>query len=191
MPADWENSLYCRSPSFEQANYRTALLSAIETKCNFVAMLIFLDIDGVMVPAKGWKRPELLNDGFPAFSNKATAALKRLVAEDTTVMLTTSHKSNYTLDEWKEIFRKRGINIGKMKSLDSNLNNLSRKDEILQWFEANNLSEDFIIIDDDKSLNALPDLLKKNLILTSPLIGLTDEHLQEIKTILHKDLQLA
>jgi hypothetical protein len=30
-------------------------------------MLIFLDIDGVMVCVKGWKSPELLNDGFPAF----------------------------------------------------------------------------------------------------------------------------
>ena len=33
-------------------------------------MLLFLDIDGVMVPAKGWKSPELLNDGFPAFSSR-------------------------------------------------------------------------------------------------------------------------
>jgi hypothetical protein len=31
-------------------------------------MLIFLDIDGVMVPAKSWERPVLLKDGFPAFS---------------------------------------------------------------------------------------------------------------------------
>ena len=31
-------------------------------------MLFFLDIDGVMVPAKGWKSPEFLDDGFPAFN---------------------------------------------------------------------------------------------------------------------------
>ncbi|MDI3318583.1 HAD domain-containing protein [Pinibacter soli] len=43
-------------------------------------MLIFLDIDGVMVPAKGWKAPEMLSDGFPAFSNKATNALRNLVS---------------------------------------------------------------------------------------------------------------
>ena len=29
-------------------------------------MIIFLDIDGVMVPAKGWKVPDQLDDGFPA-----------------------------------------------------------------------------------------------------------------------------
>lgn len=27
-------------------------------------MLILLDIDGVMVPANSWKRPEFLADGF-------------------------------------------------------------------------------------------------------------------------------
>lgn len=154
-------------------------------------MLIFLDIDGVMVPAKGWKSPELLDDGFPAFSSKASVVLQRLISEETTIILTTSHKSNYTLDEWKEIFRKRGISIEKIMSLDNNLSNLSRKDEILNWFGFNHITEDFIIIDDDKSLNSLPVFLKEKLILTSPFIGLTDEHLEDIKTIVHKDFQLV
>ena len=152
-------------------------------------MLIFLDIDGVMVPAKSWKSPELLNDGFPAFSSKATRVLQSLISEDTIVMLTTSHKSNHSIDEWKNIFLKRGINIEKIQSLDNNIDNISRKDEILNWFNVNNVNEDFIIIDDDKSLNSLPSYLKVNLILTSSLIGLIDEHLIDIKAILNKDLQ--
>jgi 16S rRNA C1402 (ribose-2'-O) methylase RsmI len=154
-------------------------------------MLIFLDIDGVMVPAKGWKSPELLNDGFPAFSSKASHALQSLISEDTTVILSTSHKSNYTIEDWKSIFRKRGINVQKIKSLDSNVDNFSRADEILNWFKANNRNEPFIIIDDDKSLNSLPDFLKRNLILTSPLVGLTDEHVENIKAILNKDLHIV
>ena len=52
-------------------------------------MLYFLDIDGVMVPAEAWKSPELLNDGFPAFSSKATSTLQHLLSEDDIVMLTT------------------------------------------------------------------------------------------------------
>jgi len=154
-------------------------------------MLIFLDIDGVMVPAKGWKSPELLDDGFPAFSNRASCVLQSLISEETTIMLTTSHKSNYTIDEWKGIFRKRGINVEKIKSLDINVDNLSRKDEILNWFIVNKTNEDFIIIDDDKSLNSLPNSLKENLILTSPFIGLTDEHLENVRAILNKDLHIA
>lgn len=154
-------------------------------------MLIFLDIDGVMVRAKGWKSPELLNDGFPAFSSRASHILRGLISEDTTVILTTSHKSNYTIDEWKDIFRKRGINVEKIKSLENNADNLSRKDEILNWFSTNGIHENFAIIEDDKSLNSLPPFLKENLVLTSPVIGLTEEHLENIRVIQNKDLQFA
>ncbi|MGN6510848.1 MAG: HAD domain-containing protein [Chitinophaga sp.] len=144
-------------------------------------MLIFLDIDGVMVPAKGWKSPELLNDGFPAFSKKATDALQHLIAEDATIMLTTSHKSSFSIEAWKELFKKRGLSIGKIKSLPANVHNLSRKDEIVNWFAMNNFRDDFIIIDDDRSLNDLPDTLKGHLVQTSPYIGLTEELLEDVK----------
>jgi len=152
-------------------------------------MLIFLDIDGVMVPAKSWERPELLDDGFPVFSSRATRVLQNIISDGTTVMLTTSHKSTYTIDEWKSIFEKRSIKITNLKSIGSNTNNLSRKDEILNWFNVNNVDEDYVIIDDDKSLNGLPVFLKDKLILTSSLVGLNDQHLDEIKSILYKGLQ--
>jgi HAD domain in Swiss Army Knife RNA repair proteins len=154
-------------------------------------MLFFLDIDGVMVPAKGWKSPEFLKDGFPAFSSKAILALQGLISEDVTVMLTTSHKSKFSIEEWKNIFRNRGIEIEHMKSLPENFNNLNRKDEIVNWFNFNTVEERFVIIDDDKSLNELPDFLKENLVQTSPYIGLTEEHAGAIKLILNKGLQSA
>jgi hypothetical protein len=145
-------------------------------------MLIFLDIDGVMVPAKGWKAPELMKDGFPVFSSKAVQALRSLMAEDSTIMLTTSHKANYTKEEWNSIFSNRGIDVHRIGSLDENIQNLSRRDEIVNWFNVNHVKEDFIIIDDDKSLNGLPDFLKSRLVLTSALVGLTEEHVAMINT---------
>jgi hypothetical protein len=150
-------------------------------------MLLFLDIDGVLVPAKGWKVPEFLEDGFPAFSSKATSVLQKLISEEVTIMLTTSHKSNYNTDKWIEIFRNRDININKIKSLPENFNHLSRKDEIINWFNFNSINEDFIIIDDDKSLNELPIFLKEKWIQTSPYIGLTQDHWKMITSILHKE----
>jgi len=51
---------------------------------------------------------------------------------------------------------------------------LNRKDELLHWFNAKHLQENFIIIDDDKSLNGLPEYLKDKLIQTSGSVGLTD-----------------
>ncbi|TXI85438.1 MAG: hypothetical protein E6Q37_06365, partial [Crocinitomicaceae bacterium] len=58
-------------------------------------------------------------------------------------------------------------------------NHLNRKDELLNWFNANNMEDDFFIIDDDKSLNELPEHLKKRLIQTSPSIGLTENLVDE------------
>jgi len=33
-------------------------------------MFLLLDIDGVMVPANSWRRPEILADGFVEFNPK-------------------------------------------------------------------------------------------------------------------------
>lgn len=137
-------------------------------------MLILLDIDGVMVPASAWKKPEFLNDGFPVFSNRATEALQKIISETSaTLLLTTSHKSKYSISEWNAIFKLRGINITKIERLAENSLNTNRKDEILNWFSSTNSKDKFVIIDDDKSLNALPPNLKEKLVLTSPLVGLT------------------
>lgn len=147
-------------------------------------MLIFLDIDGVMVPAKGWKCPELLSDGFPAFGSRAVRTLQKLVSEgNTTIVLTTSHKSTFTFNQWKNIFKSREINVEKIERLPENISNLNRRDEIVNWFNLNNIMEDFIIIDDDKSLNDLPKDLKDYLVQTSSFIGLTEEHLEVVEHI--------
>ncbi|ATL46548.1 hypothetical protein COR50_04790 [Chitinophaga caeni] len=146
-------------------------------------MLYLLDIDGVMVPATSWKRPEILKDGFPAFSSKATHALQILITGDDTIVLTTSHKSKYTLKKWKQIFQNRGIHIDHLRSLPENSDHLSRKDEIVNWLNSEMQHEDFVIIDDDKSLNELPFSFKERLFQTSSHIGLTVELAQKIKSV--------
>jgi hypothetical protein len=144
-------------------------------------MLIFLDIDGVVVPAKSWETPTLLDDGFYEFTPSSIRVLQSISSDDTTIILTTSHKSRYTTNQWVDIFKTRGINI-KIERLDD-IKNLSRKEEIVNWFNTNTTNDKFVIIDDDKSLNDLPPFLKNNLVLTSSLIGLTDEHLEIINDL--------
>ena len=146
-------------------------------------MFIFLDIDGVMVPAKSWQRPELLPDGFPAFSRSAIRVLQRFLDERTTVILTTSHKSSYSLNEWKQIFKRRGLVLFNVMKLDENVGHLNRKDEIMNWFKTNEIPENFVILDDDTSLNDLSLNLKSHLVLTRTLIGLTDHHIDDILRI--------
>ena len=149
-------------------------------------MLLFLDIDGVLVPAKGWKTPELLGDGFAAFSKSSTTVLQRLITRDVTVMLTTSHKSRYSLEEWKDIFKNRGINIENIQSLPASREFISRKQELINWFKLNQVDSNFVIIDDDKSLQDLPVSLKANLVQPSPTVGLNETHLELINSILRK-----
>lgn len=155
-------------------------------------MLVFLDIDGVMVPAKGYKLPEFLADGFAAFNSMSSRALNRLLSDyDATIMLTTSHKDNYSIEQWINLFGKRGINVKRMESLPANIDHLSRKEELVNWFNLHTPSEDFVIIDDDKSLNGLPNYLKDHLILTSSYVGLTEDHLGEINQMVKKNGEVS
>jgi hypothetical protein len=151
-------------------------------------MLILLDIDGVMVPANSWKKPEFLEDGFPVFNFRSVKALQRiLAATDASVVLTTSHKTKYNANEWKRILKSRGINPKKVQRLPTNSLRVSRQDEILEWYRKHpDLKEEFVIIDDDKMLSNLPKNLKENLVLTSPSIGLTEDLADEAISILKK-----
>jgi hypothetical protein len=154
-------------------------------------MFIFLDIDGVMVPAKSWESPPMLSDGFYKFSERAARVLQRFITDDTTVILTTSHKSRFTINEWKKIFSLRGIKVNKMSKLNHHVSSINRKEEILNWINAHGVPNNFIILDDDKSLNALPAFLKERLILTSSTVGLTDLHTDEIKSKIKKQIQFV
>ncbi len=151
-------------------------------------MLILLDIDGVMVPANSWKKPEFMGDGFPVFSSKSVKALQRILSEtNASILLTTSHKTNYNISQWRDLLNLRGINPKNIARLESNSLQTSRKEEILQWYQTKHIpDEGFVIIDDDKMLNGLPAVIKDNLVLTSPSIGLTDELAGEAISILKK-----
>jgi hypothetical protein len=156
-------------------------------------MLIFLDIDGVMAPAKSWQRPDILEDGFVDFSSKAVRVLQDILAQNafTTIILTTSHKSRFSLSQWKIIFERRGLNVNKLESLNDNTDFQSRKVEILNWFDSNDVQEDFIIIDDDKSLNDLPKFYKDRLIVTNSLVGLNESHWTDIQDIFANSKNMA
>lgn len=130
-----------------------------------------------MVPANSWKRPDILSDGFFAFSSKATQALQKIISETSAdILLSTSHKATFSIEKWREIFKVRGIDVNGIDKLPENSSCKNRKEEILNWCNPSVLKlENFVVIDDDKSLNGLPNSLKSRLVLTSPLVGLTDE----------------
>lgn len=143
-------------------------------------MLIFLDIDGVMVSGASWKVPEFLEDGFPMFTQKSVHSLNSILSPETRVILSTSHRDRYTIDQWRRIFARRGLYVKNLDRLPPSKGVTKRKEEILNWFSNHNKPKEFLIIDDDKSLYDLPKNLKEHLIITSPLVGLTQEKLKEL-----------
>ncbi len=154
-------------------------------------MLILLDIDGVMVPASNWKRPEFESDGFPKFSRKATNSLQKIISETGAgILLTTSHKSNYYVNEWREIFSNRGVKNAKIRKLNKNSNYLNRREEVMRWLEKSNEKE-FVIIDDDKTLNSLPPSIKSRLVQPSATVGLNEELANSAIRILKSSKELA
>tara|TARA_B110000967_G_C18880067_1_gene560531 strand:+ start:1621 stop:2088 length:468 start_codon:yes stop_codon:yes gene_type:complete len=154
-------------------------------------MLILLDIDGVMVPASNWKRPEFETDGFPRFSRKATDSLQKIISETgAEILLTTSHKSSYYVGQWRTMFTIRGVLNAKISKLNKNSNHLTRREEVMRWVAKSNEKE-FVIIDDDKTLNSLPPRIKSRLIQTSATVGLNEELADSAIRILKSSKRLA
>lgn len=150
-------------------------------------MIIYLDIDGVMVPANSWRQPEFLEDGFVAFGKQSVDALNSIISSsNASIILTTSHKHSYTLKVWGQIFEKRGVLKTQIDRLPKNISNLSRKQELLNWFDSCNLDNFFIILDDDKSLNALPEFYKHRLVQTNASVGLTGDLANEALDIIER-----
>jgi len=143
-------------------------------------MIFLLDIEGVLVHANPHQIVELEDDGFYKFNPQAIQILKSIIYKTKDkVILSTSHRIKYNIQEWKVIFERRGLEIRNLSILDDKkyLSNHrhTRKEEILEWIQSNNLDyKDVVIINDDKSLNDLPTYLKNRLILTNSYTGLND-----------------
>jgi hypothetical protein len=62
-----------------------------------------------------------------------------------------------------------------------------RATEISEWFEQGGKNTNFVIIDDDSSINKLSDELKTHWVQTKPLIGFDEASLQQALRILLKE----
>lgn len=140
-------------------------------------MILLLDIDGVLETSPPWKKPEFLDDTFYKFNENSQKNFIEIVDQiKPNIVLTTTHRINYSIIEWTEIFKLRGIHVGQISKINdakqaTDLQN--RNIEIEAWF-AKHQTTDFLILDDDKSLNALPDHLKQHWIQIDAMLGITD-----------------
>ena len=138
-------------------------------------MIILLDIDGVLVTTPSWKKVEQLEDGFMKFDEKATECLAELYEEtNASIILTTTHRITYSIENWKKIFHKRGLyfeNISKINEKSKIEELTSRGNEIKEWVEKTGFEKNYVIIDDDLSINSLEKKIKDRVVFTKQSIG--------------------
>ncbi|MDJ0365831.1 HAD domain-containing protein [Hymenobacter sp. H14-R3] len=154
-------------------------------------MIILLDLDGVLITTPAWRAVEQHADGFLQFNAQATANLAHLLRETgAAILLTTSHRINYSLAEWAAFLRTRGLVPAALSKVDERTSlwpASTRAAEITAWVSQHGAAENYVILDDDLSLHSLPPALKNRWVPTKPLIGLDDAATQQAFTILQEN----
>ncbi len=138
-------------------------------------MTILLDIDGVLVTTHAWRKVETMPDGFMKFDEEAANNLAALLKEtNASIVLTTTHRISRSEEKWIALFKERGFvfkNLTKVNAATRIEQLEERYKEVKEWVETVGQNENYVIIDDDTSLHALPENIKSRWVATKPLIG--------------------
>ncbi|MFD1872924.1 HAD domain-containing protein [Hymenobacter bucti] len=151
-------------------------------------MVILLDLDGVLITTPAWRAVETEPDGFFRFNERATANLATILAEtNAAVVLTTSHRINYSLAQWATFLRTRGLlpsAIMKVNDRSTLPPTGSRASEIAAWVAQADAPANYVVLDDDLSLHGLPNAIKSRCVITKPLLGLDADAMRQALHIL-------
>ncbi len=148
---------------------------------------LILDLDGVLITTSPWKADEIAADGYSEFNAKCVQNLNSLLQEyKFEIWLSSTRRTVKTVDEFNTIFQNRNIINSISGFLPKCEECNSRKEEVEKFILENELS-DYLILDDDKSLNALPSNMKHKLVSTELLKGFTTERLEYALSILKKE----
>ncbi len=140
---------------------------------------MILDLDGVLITNPSWKADQIDSDGYSEFNKSCVENLNRLLTlAEFDIWLSSNRRTVKTLTEFNLIFENRGIKNEIVGFLPEYADCKNRKEEVLKFIEEFKPS-DFLIIDDDKSLNGLESRIKDKLILTELTKGLDSEKLKE------------
>jgi hypothetical protein len=151
-------------------------------------MIILLDIDGVLETTPIWRPVEIHSDGFMKLNESALENLSILCEKtNASIVLTTTHRIKYDEIKWKAIFQSRGVSINALSKINdkSEMSEmLDRGSEIKEWVETKGIDQNYVIIDDDLSINALSEEIKERWVATKLLIGFDKAALEQALQIL-------
>jgi hypothetical protein len=143
-----------------------------------VRTILILDLDGVLITTPIWKADEIESDGYSKFNMNCVDNLNILLSQSNfEIWLSSTRRTVKTLIEFNKIFKKRNIESVIKGFLPEYQECKTRKDEITRFIDESEIS-DFLIIDDDKSLNGLEKNHKEKLILTELQKGFDTEKLE-------------
>ncbi len=122
-------------------------------------------------------------DGYSKFNQQCIDNLNQLLSySDFEIWLSSTRRTVKTLDEFNKIFKHRNSKQKITGFLPDYPNCINRKEEITQFIKEMKLSN-FLILDDDKSLNDLEEEYKVKLVLTKLYEGLNKDQLELAKNI--------
>ncbi len=141
--------------------------------------LLILDLDGVLITNPSWKADQIHSDGYSEFNESCVENLNQLLTfTEFDIWLSSTRRIVKTLTEFNLIFKNRGIKKDIIGFVPEYADCRNRKEEVLKFITEFNIS-DFLIIDDDKSLNGLESEIKESLVLTELTKGFNSEKLKE------------
>ncbi|KXX71161.1 HAD domain-containing protein [Flammeovirga sp. SJP92] len=147
---------------------------------------LILDLDGVLITTPMWKADEIDADGYSKFNANCVTNLNKLLSVfECDIILSSTRRTVKKLDEFNEIFKYRQINCPIKSFLPIYDHCKNRKEEIEQYINESDIV-DFLIIDDDKSLNSLNPSIQNKLVRTELIKGFNEEKLNEAIRIIKR-----
>jgi hypothetical protein len=136
---------------------------------------LILDLDGVLITTPSWKADDMHADGYSDFNKNCVDNLnKLLLIENFEIWLSSTRRTKKTLKEFNQIFNNRNVRNEIKGFLPIYSSAKNRKEEIELFISQENITN-YIIIDDDKSLNGLENEIKSKLIITELMKGFNQE----------------
>lgn len=138
--------------------------------------VVILDLDGVLITTPPWKRDDIEEDGYSVFNKRAIENLNALLSvANAELWLISDRRKGYTLEQFNIFFKNRNIK-NELSGMVPVYTETSRIEEFKEFIKDESI-KNYLLIDDDNSLEALED--KSFWIKTNSLIGFNEEKLNE------------
>jgi hypothetical protein len=141
--------------------------------------VVILDLDGVLITTPPWRQDEMCEDNYARFKSDAVNNLNVLLNEaDAELWLISGRRKRKSLEEFNIIFKARNISKELSGMVPVYFEYIPRIEEFKDFINDESI-KNFLLIDDDTSLDGLEEDLKNFWVKTHPMIGFSKEKLEE------------